>query len=343
MKLFHFHFGKDGGAERFFVNLVNALQERGVEQTAFIRPDRKWRPEIDSRIELHEGVWRRLSLSRFFLEAKLKRLLKEHRPDGLMGWMPRGARFTPAWPHCLKIARLGDYPPHLDYFRNSDVLVCNSPDIGRRVQKLGWKRRVEIISNFTSIQQEPPIDRASVNTPSNAFVVLGIGRLVRRKGFHTLIEAIKGLPNAYLWLVGEGEEQEKLENSAKELRVVDRCRFLGWRQNPAPFFAASDVFCLPSIHEPLGNVILEAWSSSKPVVSSQSEGPTWMIRNGVDGLLFSIGDVQGLTLALRRLQANPALAAALVCGGRKTLETRFSEQSVCDSYINLFKRGLPKD
>lgn len=40
MKVMHIHFGKEGGAERFFVNLVNALHERGIEQRALIRPDR---------------------------------------------------------------------------------------------------------------------------------------------------------------------------------------------------------------------------------------------------------------------------------------------------------------
>ena len=64
--------------------------KRAVEQTAFIRPGRLWRPEIDSRIVVHEKLWRRISLSRYWLEAKLKRLIKEEKPDALMAWMPRG-------------------------------------------------------------------------------------------------------------------------------------------------------------------------------------------------------------------------------------------------------------
>ncbi|HUS36862.1 MAG TPA: glycosyltransferase, partial [Verrucomicrobiae bacterium] len=185
MKIFHFHFGKEGGAERFFVSLINSFAERGVEQVAFIRPDRLWRGEIDSRIEVHERTWRRISLTRFFIEAKLKRMIKERRPDALMAWMPRGARLTPNYPDAIKVARLGDYPLRLDYFTNIDVLVCNTPGIAERVRELGWKRRVEVISNFTTIQTAPPISRESVNTPANAFVVLGVGRFVRRKGFHT--------------------------------------------------------------------------------------------------------------------------------------------------------------
>jgi glycosyltransferase involved in cell wall biosynthesis len=336
MKVFHFHFGREGGAERFFVNLINSFAERGVGQTAFIRPGRLWRPEIDSRIVVHEKLWRRISLSRFWLEARLKRLIKQEQPDALMAWMPRGARFTPNYPGAIKVARLGDYPLRLDYFTNIDVLVCNTPGIAERVRELGWQRRIEVISNFTSIKTAAPISRESVNTPANAFVVLGVGRFVRRKGFHTLIEAIDGLPDTYVWLVGDGEEHENLRNEAQTLGVLDRVRFLGWQKSPAPYLAACDVFCMPSTHEPLGNVILEAWGSGKPVVSSRSEGPTWFMQEERDGLLFDIEDAKQLRAALQRLRTNPQLIEQITVGGQTTLNRTFSKQAVTDTYLKLF-------
>lgn len=336
MKVFHFHFGKEGGAERFFVSLINSFAERGVEQTAFIRPDRTWREDLDSRIVVHEKVWRRISLSRYWLEAKLKRLIEQEKPDALMAWMPRGARFTPNYPHAIKVARLGDYPLRLDYFKNIDVLVCNTPGIAERVHELGWQRRVEVISNFTAIKTAQPVPRESLNTPAKAFIVLGVGRFVRRKGFHTLIEAIDGLPDTYVWLVGDGEEHENLRTEAQKLGVLDRVRFLGWQKSPAPFLAACDVFCMPSTHEPLGNVILEAWVSGKPVVSSRSEGPTWFMKDERDGLLFDIEDARQLRQALQRLCADPQLMQQITEGGRATLNAQFSKQSVTDAYLKLF-------
>jgi glycosyltransferase involved in cell wall biosynthesis len=339
MKIFHFHFGKEGGAERFFVSLINSFADRGVEQVAFIRPDRLWRGEIDPRIEVHERTWRRISLTRFFIEAKLKRLIKERRPDALMAWMPRGARLTPNYPNGIKVARLGDYPLRLDYFTNIDVLVCNTPGIAERVRELGWKRRVEVISNFTNIQTAPPVSRESVNTPANAFVILGVGRFVRRKGFHTLIEAIDGLPDTYVWLVGDGEQHENLRKEAQQLGVLDRVRFLGWQKSPAPYLAACDVFCMPSTHEPLGNVILEAWGLHKPVVSSRSEGPTWFMQDERDGLLFDIEDAKQLRAALQKLRDNPQLKQKITDGGRATLERMFTKQAVTDAYLKLFASG----
>lgn len=341
MKIFHFHFGKEGGAERFFVSLVNAFQERGAEQTVIMRPKRTWRPEIDSRVDVIERTWQRISLTRFFLEAKLRRLLRERRPDAIMAWMPRASRFTPPWPHCIKVARLGDYPLRLDYFRNIDVLVCNTPGIAERVRSLGWQKRVEVISNFTSIKPAPAVSRESLNTPANAFLILGVGRFVRRKGFHTLIEALPGLNDTYVWLMGDGEERENLQNQAAQLGVADRVRFLGWQRSPAPYLAACDVFCMPSTHEPLGNVILEAWGVGKPVISTRSEGPVWFMQNERDGLLFNIEDAKGLHTAIERLRNNPALVQQITDGGRATLNARFTKEAVTDAYLKLFASQPP--
>lgn len=60
MKVMHFHFGKDGGAERFFVHLVNGLARRGVEQTVVIRPGRGWRSQIENAATIIESNFRNL-------------------------------------------------------------------------------------------------------------------------------------------------------------------------------------------------------------------------------------------------------------------------------------------
>lgn len=342
MKVIHLHFGKDGGAERFFVHLLGGLAARDVRQTAFIRPKRGWRGSIDPRVQIVEGTFQRISISRFFLAAKLRRLMREDPPDVLMAWMPRASRFMPRWDGGLRIARLGDYPPRLDYFHEIDVLVCNTPGIAEHVVKIGWKRPVEVISNFTSTRVSPPIERERLNTPAQAFVVVGVGRFVRRKGFHTLIESLTRSPGTILWLVGDGEERENLGQLAASLGVQDRVRWAGWQADPLPYIAAADVFSMPSLHEPLGNVLLEAWAAGKPVVSSLSEGPRWMMRDGVDGLLHDIGDAAGLAAAIERLRQDAGLRQTVAAGGQATLEARFSEKGVTDAYLRLFSTPRPR-
>lgn len=339
MKVIQIHFGKDGGSERFFVALVRAFHEHGVEQKIFIRPGRIWRKDIEACGEIFEGTWNRISLYRFVLAARLKRVMRKFRPDAIMAWAPRASQMLPREADAVKVTRLGDFPLRLRYFRNTDIIVCNTPDIAERVRELGWPRRVEVISNFTEAGGAEPVSRAELQTPENAFLVAGLGRFVRRKGFHTLVDAVARLPDAWLWLIGEGEEREALERQVAEAGIAERVRFAGWQAKPGRFLAAADVFVMPSSHEPLGNVILEAWALNKPVVSSRAEGPLWMMKDGEDGLLFDIGDAGGLSAALSRIKASPELAARLVEGGTRTLNERFSVEGVTSAYLKLFSEA----
>ncbi|WEZ85139.1 glycosyltransferase [Rhizobium sp. 32-5/1] len=338
MKVHHYHFGKDGGAERFFVHLVNALARRGVEQTAVIRPNRLWRKDIENSAKLIESNFRNLSTDRLLLPLKVMRNARRDKPDALFSWATRASRLMPNYKGCIKISRLGDYPTNLSYFKNTDVLVCNTPGIGEHVRRIGWTRGVEVISNFTNTERVAPIDRASLDTPEGVPVVMSMGRFVPRKGFALLTEAVAKLPGVYLWLAGDGEERENVEKLAADLGVLDRVRFLGWQKDTRPFLAAADIFVMPSSHEPLGNVILEAWAQEKPVVSSRSEGPSWFMQDGENGLLADIGDVDGFSRAIERLINDKALAAYVAAGGHATLMQQFSEDAVAGAYIELFKR-----
>jgi glycosyltransferase involved in cell wall biosynthesis len=338
MKVMHFHFGKDGGAERFFTHFVNALGRRHVEQTSVIRPDRAWRNDIEASTRIIESHFRNLSLDRILLPRKVMHLARREKPDALMAWAPRASELMPAYPGCIKISRLGDYPLRLDYFRNTDVIVANTPGIADQVRALGWARRVEVISNFTDTQQVAPIDRAAVDTPEDVPVVMSMGRFVERKGFHTLIKAVAKLPAVWLWLAGEGEEREALEALTRAHKMTDRVRFLGWQNDARPYVAAADIFIMPSNHEPLGNVILEAWAQKRPVVSSRSEGPNWFMRDGENGLLADIGDADGFAGAIATLLADNTLRQAVIAGGYDTLMRQFSEAAVCDAYLELFRQ-----
>ncbi|NTF32527.1 glycosyltransferase [Rhizobium skierniewicense] len=338
MKVCHFHFGKDGGAERFFVHLVNALAKRGVEQSCVIRKNRVWRKDIETVARITQSNFRNLSLDRILLPIKVRAMAQTSKPDALMAWAPRASELMPNYKGCIKLSRLGDYPPKLDYFKNSDILVCNTPGIGDHVRALGWTRGVEIISNFTNTQAIAPVSRAALDTPDGAPVVMSMGRFVKRKGFHTLIDAVAALPGVYLWLAGDGEERERLEGQIDMRGMRQRVRFLGWQDDTRPYVSAADVFVMPSSHEPLGNVILEAWAQKKPVVSSKSEGPLWFMQDGRNGLLAEIDDETSFASAISNLLNDKVLSQRVVDGGYETLMNQFSEEAVASSYIELFKR-----
>lgn len=334
-RLLHFHFGKDGGAERFFVNLVSAFGRRGVEQSFVIRPGRSWRSEIETLGPILENPYRRLSISGLFLPWQVRRICDRWQPTAIMAWMPRAARLIPNRPDIVKFARLGDFPRHLNHFRHCDALVGNTPDIGLHCRAMGWTKPMLTISNFARAIEPVPIPRERFDTPHDAFLICGAGRFVPRKGFDILVRAVAQVPDAWLWLVGDGVERQRLEALVAECGIADRTRFIGWVDEPIHYVAAADAFGMCSRHEPLGNAVLEAWQAGVPVVSTRSEGPSWYMVDGENGRLVDLDDVAAVAAGLVALQDNPALRQQFVEGGRAQLRAVFSEEEVVGAYLAL--------
>ena len=339
-KVLHFHFGKDGGAERFFVNLVNALGERGVEQRFIIRPRRSWRGKIEALGPIIENHYRYFSFSSLLLAWRVRRMLQQWQPDAIMAWMPRAARLIPEWPGAVKLARLGDFPLHLRHFCHCDALVGNMPGIGNHCKDLGWTRPVRTISNFPREVTPVPVARAELDTPEDVFLISGAGRFVPRKGHDLLIRAAAQIPDAWLWLIGDGQERRTLEKLAHTVGIADRTRFVGWVEEPIHYIAAVDVFGMPSRHDPFGNVILEAWQAGVPVVATRSEGPSWYMIDGENGVLVDIDDLDAFITAVGRLRNDCGFAETLVTGGRMRLEEMFSKNRIVDQYLDLFAGDL---
>jgi glycosyltransferase involved in cell wall biosynthesis len=340
MKVLHLHFGKEGGAERFFVNLVNELGKRDVEQRFVIRPGRSWTSQISDLGTVIENDYRRISPTSYLLQWRVARMCKVWQPDAIMAWMPRAARLIPKHDGAVKLARLGDFPRHLQHFSRCDVLVGNTPDIGLHCQKLGWTKPMLTISNFPRRVTPVPVSRAAHQTPDDAFLICGAGRFVPRKGMDLLVRAAAKIPGAWLWLVGDGVERPRLEALVAELGIGNRTRFIGWVGEPIHHLAAADVVGMPSRHEPLGNVVLEGWQAGVPVVSTRSEGPGWFMRDGANGLLTDIDDLDAFVAALTRVRDEKVLAAKLAAGARETLAAQFSIDGIVDQYLDLFSGKL---
>ncbi len=340
MKVLYFHFGKEGGAERFFVNLVTELAGRGVEQRFVIRPGRTWESQIRACGPVILNNFRNFSLSKQLVRLRVQRLIRRWRPDVIMAAQNRASKLIPAGGQALKLVRLGDYPKTLQRFANCDCLVANTPGIAEHCRALGWERPLHVITNFPREVAPVPVRRADLDTPEDAFLVVGSGRFVGRKGFDTLLRAAARLPDAWVWLVGEGGCRAELEALAGELGILERTRFTGWVEEPIHYVAAGNAYVMASRHEPLGNVILEAWRAGVPVVTTRSEGPMWFVEDGRDALMVDIDDDSAMAGALARIRDDSALAGSLVQAGREKLAARFSRDVIVEQYLDLFRGRL---
>ena len=200
----------------------------------------------------------------------------------------------------------------------------NTRDIVDWIVAQGWPAgRAHYLPNFAAdLAGAAPADLAGDTRR------LAMGRLHRNKGFDVAIRALAHLPGAHLSIAGEGPERAALETLAREAGVADRVTFFGWRADIGALLAGCDVFVCSSRHEPLGNIVLEAWSASRPVVAAAAQGPAALIAEGETGLLVPAEDAEALAAAIGSLIADPQRAARIAQQGRAAYAQDFTEAAV---------------
>lgn len=333
-----------GGAEAFFERLALAFQRAGVEQRVVIRREPRRAARLRAGgvepIELPFGGW-----FDFSTKPALKRVIADYRPRIVLTWMNRASALCPVAPNAateaaafLQVGRLGGYYD-LKYYKNCRHLIANTKDIRRHLVEKGWPEdRAHYLPNFVDATPATPIRRAELQTASDTFTILALGRLHPNKGFDTLLRAFAELPRSMLWLAGAGPEEAALKSLARELGVIERVRFLGWREDVAALLGACDVLVSSSRHEPLGNVVIEAWAQIKPVIATASAGPAALIRDGETGLLAPVDDHQALTQRIRQAMNDLDLRQRLARAGRLAYEASFTEAAVVTQYRQFFDR-----
>jgi len=325
----------DGGAETYFLHLARALAEDGLSQAAALHANSK-----------REAALREMGVPAFVLPfdapfdfktgPAIRRIAAELPSRVLLQWMNRAGRVVPRKGPWARIGRLGGYYD-LKYYRGCSLLVGNTRDIVDHIVRHGWPAdRAVYIPNFAEAAPEPAQDRAALDTPAGAPLLLAMGRLHKVKAHDVSLKALALLPEAYLWIAGSGPLEHELKALAQRLGVAERVRFLGWREDAAALYRAADVCLFPSRYEPLGNTVIQAWAHGAPIVAAASQGPGVLITDEEDGLLTPIDDVQALAAAARRVIEDRALAQRLSQAGLARVAGEFARAPVVARWREVF-------
>jgi glycosyltransferase involved in cell wall biosynthesis len=193
----------------------------------------------------------------------------------------------------------------------------------------------------------PPQDtaaaRASLGIPTDAFVVLFLGRKTAYKGLEpsvrAFLELCKSHPHAYFVAMGpESESSLKLWREIGNLpNVLVRARVEDDERLAA--LAACDVLLLPSSGEAFGIVYLEAWAYHKPVIGAPIQAVKALISDGMDGWLIEPQQVGEIAGRLRWLADNPEAARAAGEAGHAKLLRRYTTESVADVVEGAYVRA----
>jgi glycosyltransferase involved in cell wall biosynthesis len=221
------------------------------------------------------------------------------------------------------------------------VTACSRFTLDDAVERFGLRRgRGLVVPNGVETSGDGGTPRP-IAVPFGRFV-LGLGRVVAKKGFDLLLEAFARLapsrPDLGLVLGGDGPDRTRLAAQAARLGVTDRVYFAGalGRAEVAWAMAAADVFVLPSRVEPFGIVVLEALRAGRPVVVSSRGGAGEIVRHEREGLVADPLDSAQLAGAIARLLDDRDLAGRLAQAGRRRARD-FDWTTVAGEYRDLYR------
>ena len=148
------------------------------------------------------------------------------------------------------------------------------------------------------------------------------------------------VPEAVLWMVGEGPERAAAEALARRLGLRERVRFLGVTDSIREIATMADVFLLPSELDSFGLSALEAMACGVPVVATDAGGMTEVVLHGVTGWLEPVGAVDAMAAHVLELLADDGRRVAMGAAGRRRAAQCFDARDIVGRYERLYERVL---
>lgn len=193
-------------------------------------------------------------------------------------------------------------------------------------------------------RREAATCRRRLGLPTDAFVVLFLGRQVKYKGVETALDAFALLRRRFpcAQLVVAGPETDYSRRLFSRWQGLAGLVNLGRVSNEErlDLLNACDCFILPSVGEAFGIVYLEAWSVGKPVIGVHTRAVSTVIKDGVDGWLVPADNPVTLAAALGRWVETPALARQMGERGRDKVLNRYTTARVADVVEGVYRRTL---
>jgi glycosyltransferase involved in cell wall biosynthesis len=226
-------------------------------------------------------------------------------------------------------------------FRRAGVVTACSSDLGRRAVALGADPgRIVVVPYGVDVDRFRPdaerraCRRQRLGVGEASIVVLAAGRLVRKKGFEYLIDAMGLLrqdPEVVMVLAGEGDLRAELEARASAAGVARHVRFLGnqTQDEVAGWLAAADIAVVPSVRDDSGNVdglpnvVMEALASGTVLVSTPAGGIGAVVQDGRTGVIVAERDAGALASAVTALASDAERRQRIGEAARQMAAARF--------------------
>lgn len=351
-----------GGVERVRLTLIEHLASHGIECRLALRRCQGGLVERARRLTAVDDLASH-GLHQFV--PSLVKLIRRERPThvitafpdiGLLTWLAmRIAGSRAKWVHSVHdtqamVASRPDRSERFRYliesriaafcYRRADVVATVSEGIRREILDKYAVASSKVVTLHNPVIPDDLLGwkRSLLKKDGNPYRIVALGRLVHQKGFDILIRAMANVPGSWeLDIWGDGVEHSRLSALAGELGLQGKVRFCGSTMEPFDVMREADLFVLPSRHEGLPGVLIEAVACQCQIVATDClQGPREILQNGKLGELVPVEDAHALAVAITRvLDGRHHVAPGLL------LERAYDfTRSVCCGRWESLLRGL---
>ena len=238
--------------------------------------------------------------------------------------------------------------------RVTDVLFTQAAEDADGARRLGLCRGgvIEAIGNGVDPARFHPAEneaarartRRGIGAGEDSVAIMMVGRLVAEKGYPELFQAMAGVPDAELWVVGDRLVSDHASSIDRAIDAVERdetlsarVRLLGYREDVPDLLRAADIFVLPSQREGMPRSIIEAMMTGLPVIATDIRGSREEVATEETGLLVPVDDPAALAAALGRLASDAGLRTRMGAAGRKRALDLFDESRIIARQLELLE------
>lgn len=261
-----------------------------------------------------------------FAKRKIKQIISENKIDKVFLHCKRSMMIVKAILHETD----AEIIPIVHLYKTANIItnakkhICVNHKIASRVNGNAY-----FVPNAIEVTEPPkPFSRRSKGNITIGY----LGRLGEEKGPFQFIDAMyllhkKGIKCDAI-MAGSGPIENSVHFYANERGLSETIKFPGWISDKKEFFDKIDIFCLPSLEESFGIVILESMMHGKPVIATNADGPIEIIRNMENGILIERAISPLIAMAAENLIASPDVCARLVQSAYKDVVARFSYEAM---------------
>jgi glycosyltransferase involved in cell wall biosynthesis len=234
--------------------------------------------------------------------------------------------------------------------KKSDVLIAVSDDVNQYLQNK-WRPKSRLLTIHNGIAKIK-ITKAKndileeLNIPNNSKIIGHVGRLSKVKNQELLLIIFAKLKreynDIYLVIVGDGPLMNSLKKQAESLRIKDKVRMLGPRNDIPDILQIFDIFIMPSLSEGISIALLEAMSLSIPPVVSNVGGNLEVINNNINGFLANLDKTDEFISIIKKILNSNPLSEEIGYQASKTIEHNFSIKTMTEKYIEIYLNYNPK-